>query len=79
MQVIIAHIAPGRGIERHAQYFQFVPQTTQAIVAGSTVARNTGFDFNQQPGGVLRSSGNNALTGRGAPDINGATTFNQPK
>jgi hypothetical protein len=50
-----------------------------AIVAGSTVARNTGFDFNQQPGGVLRSSGNNALTGRGAPDINGATTFNQPK
>jgi parallel beta helix pectate lyase-like protein len=50
-----------------------------AIVTGSTVARNVGFDFNQQLGGVLRSSGNNALTGRGAPDINGATTSNPPK
>ncbi len=50
-----------------------------AIVTGSTVARSVGFDFNQQPGGVLRSSNNNALTGRGAPDISGTITFNQPK
>jgi hypothetical protein len=46
------------------------------VVTRSTVARNAGFDFDQRPGSIFRSSTNNTLTGRGAPDINGVITPN---
>ena len=50
-----------------------------AIVTGSTIARNTGADFDQSNGSVLRSSTNNTLTGRGVPDVNGTVTPNPPQ
>jgi hypothetical protein len=46
------------------------------IVNNSTLARNLGFDLDQKGAAVLRTSGNNALTGRGAPDISGTLTSN---
>jgi Right handed beta helix region len=46
------------------------------VVTRSTVAHNAGFDFDQRPGSIFRSSVNNTLTGRGAPDINGVITPN---
>jgi hypothetical protein len=51
------------------------------IVGGSTIARNTGPDFDQGGGAlnVLRSSGNNTLTGRGVADVNGTITPNPLK
>jgi len=47
-----------------------------AIVTGSTLARNGIQDLAQQNSAVLRSSQNNALTGRGGPDILGTITPN---
>jgi hypothetical protein len=49
------------------------------IVSNSTLARNLGFDLDQKGAAVLRTSGNNALTGRGAPDIGGTLTSNPLK
>lgn len=49
------------------------------IVNNSTLARNLGFDLDQKGGSVLRTSGNSALTGRGAPDIGGTLTSNPLK
>jgi len=48
-------------------------------VANSTVARNASFDFDQRPGAIFMSAGNNTLSGRGAPDINGVITPNPLK
>jgi hypothetical protein len=50
-----------------------------AIVAGSTLAGNSLADLAQSTGAVLRSSGNNTLTGRGAADIEGTITPNPPQ
>ena len=50
-----------------------------AIVTGSTLARNSLADLAQSSSAVLRSSGNNALTGRGAADIEGTITPNPPQ
>ncbi len=52
---------------------------TIGIVNNSTLARNGGFDLDQKGGSVLRTSGNSALTGRGAPDISGTLTANPLK
>ena len=49
------------------------------IVTGSTIARNTGPDFDQSGGAVLFTSANNTLSGRGAPDISGAVSPNPLK
>jgi hypothetical protein len=49
------------------------------IVSNSTIARSVGPDFDQGGASVFRSSGNNTLTGRGAPDISGAITANPTK
>jgi hypothetical protein len=47
------------------------------IVTRSTIARNVGPDFDQGGGpSIFRSSGNNTLSGRGAPDIDGTITPN---
>ena len=56
----------------------FIVTDTNAtgIITRSTIARNTGPDFDQSNGSILRSSKNNALTGRGAPDISGTVTSN---
>ena len=50
-----------------------------AIVSGSSFVANASFDLLQGTGGVLRTSGNNAVTGRGAADISGTLTTNSPK
>ena len=49
--------------------------TTTVLVTRSTIARNVGPDL-LNSAGVMRSSGNNTLSGRGAPDIQGAITPN---
>jgi hypothetical protein len=49
------------------------------IVTNSTIARNFGPDFAEGGAAVFRSSGNNALTGRGAADTTGAITANPLK
>ena len=46
------------------------------MVSGSTAAGNVGFDLFQQAPAVLRTAGNNALSGRGAADISGVLTPN---
>ena len=46
------------------------------VVTRSTVAHNAMFDLDQRNSSVFRSSTNNTLTGRGAPDINGTITPN---
>ena len=51
-----------------------------AIVSGSSSVGNTSFDLFQGPGGVLRTSTNNTVTGRGAVlDISGTLTTNSLK
>jgi hypothetical protein len=50
-----------------------------AIVTGSTLAGNSLADLAQSSSAVLRSSGNNTLSGRGAADIEGAITPNPPQ
>ena len=42
-----------------------------AVVTRSTLTGNTGFDLVQNASAALRTSGNNALTGRGVADISG--------
>jgi hypothetical protein len=46
------------------------------IVSGATAAGNVGFDLFQDGSSVMRTTGNNALTGRGAADISGVLTPN---
>ena len=46
------------------------------VVSGSTTTGNIGFDLLQQDAAVLRSAGNNALSGRGAADVGGTLTPN---
>ena len=46
------------------------------IVSGATAAGNVGFDLFQDGSSVMRTAGNNALTGRGAADISGVLTPN---
>lgn len=55
------------------------PLHATAIVSGSTLARNTDSDLVQNLAGILRSSANNTLTGRGAADITGTITPNPLK
>ena len=50
-----------------------------AIVTGSTLAGNYDNDLRQMSSAVLRSSGNNTLTGRFSGDISGTLTFNPLK
>ena len=52
--------------------------TTTVLVTRSTIARNVGPDL-LNSAGVIRSSGNNTLTGRGAADIQGAIIPNPPQ
>jgi hypothetical protein len=50
-----------------------------AIVSGSSLVRNWGVDLLQAESAVLRTAGNNAVTGRGAADIQGTLTPNPLK
>jgi nitrous oxidase accessory protein NosD len=50
-----------------------------AVVSGSSFVGNTSFDLFAGTGGVLRTSVNNSVTGRGAADISGALTTNSLK
>ena len=50
-----------------------------AIVSGSSLVRNRLADLDQQSGAVLRTAGNNAVTGRGAADVSGTLTMNPLK
>lgn len=50
--------------------------TATAVVTGSTVAGNVGADVAQKNSAVVRTSGNNTLTGRGAADVSGTLTPN---
>jgi len=52
---------------------------TTVIVTASTIARNQNADLYQAGGAVLRTSGNNTLTGRGAADVIGTLTSNPLK
>jgi hypothetical protein len=45
-----------------------------ASVSGSTLARNSTFDMSQSNGAILRSFGNNALSGDGPSNISGTIT-----
>ena len=57
----------------------FLDGATTATVTGSTLARNAAEDLAILGSAVLRTSANNALTGRGAADINGTLTPNPLK
>jgi hypothetical protein len=46
------------------------------MVSGATAAGNVGFDLLQDASSVMRTTGNNALSGRGAADVSGALTPN---
>lgn len=50
-----------------------------AIVSGSSFVGNSDADLSQNGAAVLRTAGNNALTGRGVPDISGTLTANPLK
>lgn len=50
--------------------------TTVAVVTGSAIVGNGLADLDQANAAVLRTSGNNTLTGRGAADISGTLTPN---
>ena len=56
--------------------FNIAGTSAVGVVSNSMLASNTQPDLNQTASGVLRTSGNNALTGRGAPDVGGALTAN---
>ncbi len=45
----------------------------------STSSGNASFDLYQTGGGILRTSGTNSLTGRGAADVSGVLTSNPPQ
>jgi hypothetical protein len=47
-----------------------------AVVSGSWLVRNATVDLLQSASAVLRTSGNNTLTGRGAADVSGTLTPN---
>jgi hypothetical protein len=47
---------------------------TTVMVSGSSLVRNGGPDLYQSGAAVLRSAGNNALSGRGVADISGTVT-----
>jgi hypothetical protein len=49
------------------------------ILSGSSIVRNINADLDQGASAVLRTAGNNALSGRGAADIIGTLTANPPK
>jgi hypothetical protein len=48
------------------------------VVSGTTAAGNGSFDL-FQTASVMRTAGNNALTGRGVADVSGVLTANPPK
>jgi hypothetical protein len=50
-----------------------------AVVSGSSLVRNSAADLLQSASGVLRTAGNNAVTGRGPADISGTLTPNPLK
>jgi hypothetical protein len=52
--------------------------TANALVTRSAVTRNVGPDL-VNAAGVLRSGGNNTLTGRGAALVQGTITANPPQ
>ena len=58
--------------------FSFGPNVL-AIVSGSSLVRNASSDFSQALGAVIRTAGNNAVTGRGPGDVTGALTPNPLK
>jgi len=51
-------------------------QGATTVVSYAASSGNTGADLFQDTGGIMRTSGNNALTGRGPPDISGVVTPN---
>ncbi len=59
--------------------FNVAGTSAVGVVSNSMLASNTQPDLNQTASGVLRTSGNNALTGRGAADVGGALTANPLK
>ena len=72
-------VADSAAVENNGNGVIATDANATVIVGGSTSARNFGPDFDQGTGAVLRSSGNNTLTGRGAPDISGTVTANPLK
>jgi hypothetical protein len=56
----------------------FISGGVTAIVSGSTLARNGNADLSNI-GALMRTSVNNTLTGRGAPDVSGTLTTNPLK
>jgi hypothetical protein len=62
----------------NVSYGAFISGSVTAIVSGSTLARNGNSDLSNI-GAVMRTSGTNNLTGRGAADVTGTLTLNSPK
>jgi hypothetical protein len=54
--------------------FALAGATVTASVNSSTLARNYTFDLQQGSGAVLRSHGNNALSGDGPGNVSGTIT-----
>jgi parallel beta helix pectate lyase-like protein len=69
-------VTDSTALENGAKGVQAVGANTTVIVGGSSLAGNVGSDLFQSTSSVLRSSGNNTLTGRGAGDITGTITAN---
>jgi len=72
-------VSDSASVENTGNGFIVTDTNATGIITRSTIARNTGPDFDQSNGSILRSSTNNTLSGRGAPDISGTVTSNPPK
>jgi hypothetical protein len=73
-------VADSIAAENHQYGVVAVGTNAMAIVSGSSLVRNVLADLAQaDPGAVVRTAGNNAVTGRGAGDVNGTLTSNPLK
>ncbi len=77
MQVSVA-VSDSAVTENSGAGVEATGATTAILVTRSTIARNVGPDL-LNSAGVIRSSVNNTLSGRGAADIQGAITANLPQ
>jgi hypothetical protein len=75
--VVTLVISDSTAVE-NASFGAVASGSVTAIVSGSTLARNGLADLANN-GAVMRTSVNNTLTGRGAPDVSGALTPNPLK
>jgi Right handed beta helix region len=72
-------VADSASLENNGNGVIVADSNATGVVFNSTIARNSGPDFDQNGTSIFRSSGNNALSGRGAPDISGTITPNPLK